>query len=197
VSPAPSTAQVAAASRAGNKVEVVGHQAVAEDIQRETALDVDDGLDKAVTVPGPVKDGLSTITTVEDIVSHAADGSSGSSCHATILKQAGLNVNFVMTPFPNLYGYVDNSPAANSDPAGTGGGPARRMIQGGPPQEPRLLGCIPSTNFPRRHPSNLALPPRACRSSRIRASWRCALRQGRSPTRMRGPTSTNRKHMVS
>jgi hypothetical protein len=65
---------------------VVGHQAVSEDIQREPGAGIADGLDKGVIVSGLVKDGLSTITTVEDVVPHPADGRSGSSWHPTIIK---------------------------------------------------------------------------------------------------------------
>jgi hypothetical protein len=53
---------------------MVGHQAVSENIEREPGAGVDDGLDKGVIAAGLVKDGLSTIITVNDPVSHAADG---------------------------------------------------------------------------------------------------------------------------
>jgi hypothetical protein len=46
-----------------------------------------------------VKDGLSTITTVEDVVPHPADGRSGCSWHPAIIKQTGLSVNIRYVPF--------------------------------------------------------------------------------------------------
>jgi hypothetical protein len=61
-----------------------------------------DGLDKGVIVSGLVKDGLSTITTVEDVVPHPDDGRSGSSWHPTIIKQTGLSVNIRYVPFSSL-----------------------------------------------------------------------------------------------
>jgi hypothetical protein len=94
------TAQVPVASRVDNQVEVVGHQAVSEDIQREPGAGIADGLDKGVIiVSGLVKGGLSTITTVEDVVPHPADGRSGSSWHPAIIKQTGLSVNIRYVPF--------------------------------------------------------------------------------------------------
>jgi hypothetical protein len=63
---------------------------------------IDDDLDKGIKVSRIVKDCLSTIAVVEDVIPHAADGSSGSSWHATILKQAGLSVNICYVSFPWL-----------------------------------------------------------------------------------------------
>jgi hypothetical protein len=67
---------------------MVGNQAVSENIEKEPGAGVDDGLDKGVSVSGLVKDGLSTIATVQDVVPHAADGRPGSSWHPTVLMQA-------------------------------------------------------------------------------------------------------------
>jgi hypothetical protein len=72
---------------------------IAEDIQREPGVGVDDGLDKGAIVFGLVKDGLSAITTIEDVIPLAADGSSGSSWHASRIKQAGLSVNIRYVSF--------------------------------------------------------------------------------------------------
>jgi hypothetical protein len=80
-------------------VEVSGHQAVSEDIQRKPGAGVDNGIDKGALVPGLVKDNLSTIATIEDVIPHAADGIAGSSWHAAILKQAGLRVDISSAPF--------------------------------------------------------------------------------------------------
>jgi hypothetical protein len=92
------TAQVPFALRADDKVEVIGHQVVAENIQKEPGARVDSGTDKGALVPGLVKDNLSTIDTIEDVRPPAADGIAGSSWHAAILKQAGLSVNLRRVP---------------------------------------------------------------------------------------------------
>jgi hypothetical protein len=68
------TAQVPFALRADDKVEVIGHQVVAENIQKEPGARVDSGTDKGALVPGLVKDNLSTIDTIEDVRPPAADG---------------------------------------------------------------------------------------------------------------------------
>jgi hypothetical protein len=80
-------------------LEVVAYQAVSEHTKREPGAGVDDGLDKGVIVFGLVKDGHSTITTVEDVVPHPTDGRSGSSWHPTIIKHSGLSVNISYVPF--------------------------------------------------------------------------------------------------
>ena len=79
-------------------MEVVGHQAVAENVQKEPGEGVDNGVDKGAPVPRLVKRNLSKIATMEDVIPHAADGIAGSSWHAAILKQAGLSVNLRGVP---------------------------------------------------------------------------------------------------
>jgi len=54
-------------------VEVLGHQAVSEDIQREPGAGVDDG----VIVSWLVEDGLAAVAAVENVVPHAAHGRFG------------------------------------------------------------------------------------------------------------------------
>jgi hypothetical protein len=81
---------------------LVGHQAVPEDIQGEPGAGVDDGLDEGVIVPGLVEDRLAAVAAVENVLPLAANGGSGSSWHAIMVKQVGLAVSI---------GYVPISPA--------------------------------------------------------------------------------------
>jgi hypothetical protein len=58
-----------------------------------------DGLAEGVVVPGLVEDGLAAVAAVEDVVPDAADGSSGSSGYAIIVKHARSAVNIGYVPF--------------------------------------------------------------------------------------------------
>jgi hypothetical protein len=104
------TAQVPVALRADNQVEVVGHQAVPEDIQREPGARIADGLDKGVIVSGLVKDRRSTITTVEDVVPHPADGRSGSSRHSTIINADRAERQYQLCPLFLRLARVSSAP---------------------------------------------------------------------------------------
>ncbi len=55
------------------QVEVVGHEAIAEQVDRQAGACVDDRLDEGVVIAGLVENGLVAVASIEGVISHATD----------------------------------------------------------------------------------------------------------------------------
>ena len=116
-------AQVAAFDRSGDQMEVVGHQAIAEEANRHLAGGVTQGTEEGVVVAGFVEHVAAAVAAVEDVVAQAAGAGSRGAGHSKTLtgkvarrkeKMAGprevllrFNVN---VPFSSLADQVADGP---------------------------------------------------------------------------------------
>jgi hypothetical protein len=80
------------------QVKMIRHQTVPEHIHEKPSAGVDDGLDEGVEVAGLMEDGLAAVAAVEHVILHAANRSSGSSWHATIVKYHPPTLNIKICP---------------------------------------------------------------------------------------------------
>ena len=70
--PAHPTPQVPIPLGSYDQVEVVGHEAVAEDVERDPVRRVVDGLDERVVVGRLVEDRLAAVAAIQGMVDHAS-----------------------------------------------------------------------------------------------------------------------------
>jgi site-specific DNA recombinase len=74
-------------------VEVIGHQAVAQDIDGEALARIDDRLKEGIVIGGLVEDGLASVAAVEGVIPHAPDGGAGGAWHGITVLGARPAVN--------------------------------------------------------------------------------------------------------
>ena len=73
------TSQVAIMMGPQYQMEVVGHEAIPEQVHRHAGAGVDHRLDEGVIIAGLVEDGLAAVAPIEGVIPHATDrGASGS-----------------------------------------------------------------------------------------------------------------------
>jgi hypothetical protein len=66
-------------------MEVVGHQTIAQEVDRYASARVDHCLDEGVVIPGFVEDGLAAVAPVQGVIPHPADRGASSPRHLAMM----------------------------------------------------------------------------------------------------------------
>ena len=80
------------------QVEVVGHEAIAEQVHRQAGACVDDRLDEGVVIAGLVEDSLAAVAPIEGVIPHATDRGASGSRHAIMIVDEVPAVNKGVCP---------------------------------------------------------------------------------------------------
>jgi len=111
--PSHPAAQIAIGMRPDHQVEVVGHQAVSQEIQGQAGGGIRHGLDESVVLGGLMDHGLAAIAAIENVIPHAGDGGSCGPWDDRILPQGSRQPQYSFRPFF----FVSSSERLSSMPA--------------------------------------------------------------------------------
>jgi hypothetical protein len=92
------TSQVAIMLGPQYQVEVVGHEAIAEQVHRQASASVDHRLDEGVVIAGLAEDGLAAVAPIEGVIPHATDRRASGSRHAITMVDEVPDVNKGVCP---------------------------------------------------------------------------------------------------
>ena len=79
-------------------VEVVGHQAVAQQVHGHEGAGIDHRLDEGVVITRLVENGLASVTPIQGVIPHPTDGGASSSRHAPRIPNEDHAVNKALCP---------------------------------------------------------------------------------------------------
>jgi len=78
---------------------MIGHQAGAEEVGREAASGLGEGLDEGVVVGGVGEDRPAAVAAIRGVVDQATDGSSGGSGQGSRRERPSIRVDYSLRPF--------------------------------------------------------------------------------------------------
>jgi hypothetical protein len=94
------------------KVEVVGHEAIPEQVHRQTHASVNHRLDEGVVIARLVKHGLAAVAPIEGVIPYTTDRGTSGSRHTIIMVDDVPNFNNALCPRFTGFGSPGTTPGA-------------------------------------------------------------------------------------
>jgi hypothetical protein len=91
-------AEITVGMRPDHHVKMVGHQAVSQEVDVQTGAAIGHGPDEGVVIDRAVKDGLSAISAIEDVIPSAGDRGSSGSGHISTYQQGDRQSEYWFRP---------------------------------------------------------------------------------------------------